>query len=682
MISALGYAGVVVFYAFLASLMLITGRWHRIGRYLMVASILGIAWGIVLAVQSVNGTFHPLAIAIAEVSRATAWIVFLVRIASHMRVARLLSSLSLAVCGAVVIGIVYGYWRESTDPQSIADMSTIMIPGELGISVLGLVLIEQLYRNSDSETRWALRPLVLGLGGIFAFDLFLYSQSLLLNSVDAVAWAARGYVNLLFVPMIAIAARRNSEWDLRIFVSRHVVFYSTTLTAVGIYLLLMSIGGYAIVRYGGSWGAVVQMVFFTGALLVLASLLFSNVLRARLKVFVNKHFFHNKYDYRDEWLNLVSTLAEFDNSSAKSIAIRALAQIVDSPAGVMWIRDGRSPVYSVNAYLDTDDQFPDVAFDDPLAQFLAARGWVVDLQEYARDPEAYRDLTIPDWLRGREQAWLLIPLKSTNELLGFVLLYKAVMLPNLNYEDRDLLKTAGSHVAVHLRQARADSLLAEAQQFEAYNRLTAFLMHDLNNLVAQQSLIVDNAKQHRRNPEFVDNAISTIAGSVERMKRIMRQLRTGASSEPAKLTELRFMVSAAIDRCAGKQPSPTLELNGVDGRLAVRADEMIMVFTHLFGNAQDACDIDGAVNVNVSQSDGIATVRISDDGAGMSTDFMRDRLFRPFDSTKGSQGMGIGAYQAREFVRSLGGDIEVKSEVEVGTVVTVSLPLATPSNPT
>ena len=265
-------------------------------------------------------------------------------------------------------------------------------------------------------------------------------------------------------------------------------------------------------------------------------------------------------------------------------------------------------------------------------------------------------------------------------MLGFVLLYKAATRQNLNYEDRDLLKTAASHVAVHLRQARADSLLAEAQQFEAYNRLTAFLMHDLNNLVAQQSLIVDNAKQHRRNPEFVDNAISTIAGSVERMKRILRQLRTGESTGPAKSTELRFMVSAAVDRCAVKRPVPELELNDVDGRLTVRADEMIMVFTHLFGNAQDACDNDGSVSIVVFQLDGIATVRIADDGAGMSSEFMRDRLFRPFDSTKGSQGMGIGAYQAREFVRGLGGDIEVESEVSVGTVVTVTLPLDSGTN--
>ena len=676
MIGALGYAVVGALYALLAVLLVTTKRGHRVGLYLILASVVSAVWGFLLAAQLAYGSFHPFLIAAAEVLRATAWILFLVQLVSQIGVSRLLSSLSLIACLAVAGGIIYAAVRGAATPTLAVDLGAVMIPGGLALVLFGLVLIEQLYRNSSMESRWSLKPLVLGLGGIFAYDLFLFSQGVLLNSLDPMTWTARGFVNLLFVPMIAVAARRNTEWDIQIFVSRHVVFYSTTLTAVGLYLLFMSFGGYLIVLYGGSWGGLAQIVFFAGAVVVLFTLLFSNTLRARLKVFLNKHFFRNKYDYRDEWLRLIATLADFDNRAGQGVAVNALAQIVNSPAGAMWVRDDANAVFGLNAHFGTEDAFPNISLDDPVVQFIEKDSWLVDLDEYAREPERYRDMRLPEWLAHRSAAWLLIPLISAGSLLGLILLYKAPGPPRLNYEDRDLLKTVGNHVAVHLAQARSDGLLAEARQFEAYNRLMAFLMHDLNNLIAQQSLLVDNAEKHKRNPEFVDDAISTIAGSVERMKRIMRQLKTGGSESRPKLTELKFIVSAAVDRCSAREPIPTLNLNGVDACVVVDADEFTMVLVHLVGNAQDACTQNGAVEVRLHRFGGMASVTIADTGAGMSPDFVRDRLFRPFDSTKGSRGMGIGAYQAREFARKLGGDLKVDSEVSKGTTMTMTLPLA------
>ena len=554
MIGAFGYAAVGGLYALLTILLLTTWRGHRIGIYLIVATILSAAWAFLLATQTAYGSIHSSFIAAAEVLRASAWIVFLVRLASQIGVSRLLSALSVFTCVIVAGGIGYVAIRSATDPTTTRSLGAVLIPGGLAIALLGLVLIEQLYRNSSEESRWALKPLVLGVGGIFAYDLFLYSQGVLLNTIDPTTWTARGLVNLLFVPMIAIAARRNTDWEVRIFVSRHVIFYSTTLTAVGLYLLLMSLGGYLILLYGGTWGGLAQIVFLAGAGVVLVTLLFSSTLRARLRVFLNKHFFQNKYDYRDEWLRLVATLAKFDNSAGRDVAVQALAQVVDSPSGAIWVRDDANSTFRLNARFGTEDEFPDLGLDDPVVQFIEKDGWLVDLDEYARDPRALRRYATAGVARSPDSAaWLMVPLQSAGNVLGIILLYKAPGPPRLNYEDRDLLKTVGNHIAVHLAQAKSDSLLAEAQQFETYNRLTAFLMHDLNNLIAQQSLIVDNAEKHKRNPEFVDDAISTIAGSVERMKRVMRQLKTGRSESPAKPTDLKFIVSAAVDRCSAKK---------------------------------------------------------------------------------------------------------------------------------
>jgi signal transduction histidine kinase len=66
----------------------------------------------------------------------------------------------------------------------------------------------------------------------------------------------------------------------------------------------------------------------------------------------------------------------------------------------------------------------------------------------------------------------------------------------------------------------------------------------------------------------------------------------------------------------------------------------------------------------------------------MSPEFIRDRLFKPFDTTKGSKGMGIGAYQVREYVQSLGGRVLVESRENEGTRIELHLPVQSANTPT
>lgn len=669
---ALSYVIVGIFYAALSILLLTSWRGRHLGGYLIAACVLSAIWGITLAISTTKATVPVLAVFSIEVLRGGAWLTFLVILVRKIGVSRTFGYLAHAVwIGVLLAGFVLWFGRDYFGP--IIDMGTVAIPGGLLIALVGLLLIEQLYRNSPPESRWGIKALALGLGGLFAYDLFLYSQGVLFNVIDQKIWMARGAVNILFVPLIAIAARRNPDWDLKIFVSRQVVFYSTSLVAVGLYLLLTSLGGYVLLLYGGTWGGLARVIFFAGAGLVLIMMLFSSMLRARFKVFLSKHFFHNKYDYREEWLRLIAALSGFEDRSTRQIVIKALAQIVESPAGLLWVLRGKEKTYQLAATYQAPDAVPSIPVSDPLIEFITKEGWLIDLEEYALDPKHYGDLCLPGWLADNTEAWLIIPLITHQELVGLIMLTKAPGPPKLNYEDRDLLKTVGNHIAVHLAQEKSDNLLAEAQQFEAYNRLTAFLMHDLNNLIAQQSLIVENAEKHKRNPDFVDDAIETIAGSVERMKRVMRQLKSDGSKRDGRSTELRFMVSTAVDNCSGKQPVPILDINGVNASLAVDAEQFTMVLTHLIRNAQDATPPDGSINVTVREGAGQIAIEITDTGSGMTPEFIRDRLFKPFDSTKGAQGMGIGAYQAREFARKYGGELQVRSVASQGTTVTITL---------
>ena len=665
---ASSYAVLGALYLVLTVLLLTIWRGPRIGGYLVAACLINAVWAGVLAAQISSGMPNPELLFFVEVIRAGGWLTLL----SHAGLGRKVSYLAhLTWIGVLVAGI----WllAGQTYFGMFAKIDVVMIPGGLLIALVGLIVIEQLYRNSPPEYRGSIKALALGLGGMYSYDLFLYSQGVLFNVIDTATWYARGAVNILFVPMIVVAARRSPVWELNVFVSRQVVFYSTTLFAVGVYLVLMSLGGYLLLVYGGTWGGVARVVFFAGALLVLFTLLFSNALRARIKVFLSKHFYQNKYDYREEWLRLVATLAEFEDSSTRQVVIKAMAQIADSPAGILWTRDDQGASYSVVAAYETVSSVPDLALQDSLVQFIQKDGWLVDLAEYDQAPERYDNLELPKWLRENEKAWLIVPLMSSRELLGMVLLYKSPGTPELNYEDRDLLKTVGNHIAVHLAQEKSDNLLSQAQQFEAYNRLTAFLMHDLNNLIAQQSLIVENAERHKSNPEFIDDVIETVSRSVVRMRRVTDHLRQTSVIQPAQRVELGKLVMQVVSHCEDRKPLPRAIVGDEQVWIKADRDRLFMALSHAVRNAQDATPGDGSVTVKLHNIDGVARIEILDTGCGMDDTFVRERLFKPFDSTKGTQGVGIGAYQIRETIRAAGGEVQVNSAPDQGTKLIVTL---------
>jgi signal transduction histidine kinase len=268
---------------------------------------------------------------------------------------------------------------------------------------------------------------------------------------------------------------------------------------------------------------------------------------------------------------------------------------------------------------------------------------------------------------------------------------------------------------MHLAQHEADRQLAESRQFEAYHRLTAFVMHDLKNLAAQLSMVVSNADRHRRNPEFVDDAISTIAHSAERMQRLIEQLQGREVQASVRRVNLAEVAREACTRCAVRPPVPALVTAAAEVPVRADPERLGMMVEHVIRNAQEATAASGQVRVEVAlerdseidpsgatgtfqvlqlnhwpasadselpagsvevprgPSD-VAVLTVTDTGSGMTAEFIKERLFRPFDTTKGSKGMGIGAYQVREYVQSLGGRIVVRSAPGAGTTITLRLP--------
>jgi putative PEP-CTERM system histidine kinase len=553
----------------------------------------------------------------------------------------------------------------------------VLFAGLLGIAIAGLVLVEQIMRNAHVESRRAVKYLCIGLGVIFAYDFYLYSNALMLQALDVTLWEARGFVNAMAVPVLGVAIARDPRLSLDIFVSRRMVFHTTALLGTGLYLLAMGVGGYYIRSYGGEWGTVVQVIFLFGAGLVLMVLFFSGRIRASLRVLINKHFFHYKYDYRDEWLRFIQTLSSGQpDDRMRERAIHSLAEIINSPGGVLWMRRMNRFVPVANWQMKVSDA-DTVDNDHPLIAFLTEREWLIDIDEFERDPDLYGSLELPEWLRNMPQAWLVVPLLVHDHMLGFIVLARSPVQSHFNWEDSDLVKTAARQVAVHLAQLEASQALAEAKQFEACNRLTSYVMHDLKNLIAQLSLVVSNAAKHKNNPRFMEDAIVTVDNSVQKMNRLLEHLRSDTMQTTETGTvELCEMLDDVVQTMSNNTPVPTLDCQASGIHVHADRDRCGAIIGHLIRNAQDATPEDGRVIVRLFKRADRAIIEVQDTGTGMDESFIRERLFRPFDSTKGKAGMGIGVYEARDYVHRVGGDLEVISRVGEGTTFRVRLPIS------
>lgn len=673
-LAALAYGGLAIY---LATLGYFRTPVNRSGLAVLMASALTALWALVsaLSVGSVAGWFWG---AVLDVCRYAAWFVFVVTLfragqGSGQRaptepwmepLAWTLPLLSLVILAFTAL------WMR--DPQGAL---TAVFLAMMLLAVFGLVLVEQLFRNLPEDAMWSAKPICLGLAGTFVYDLYLFSQAVLFSGIDPDALHIRGLVHAALMPLLLMSTTRHRNWIAKIRVSRKVVFHSASLLLIGGYLLFIAGVGYYVRYFGSDWGRALQLALVFMAVVALAALVLSHTFRARVRVLLGKHFFRYRYDYREEWLKFTQTLSSQAGPQDMGLhVIRGLADMLESPAGALWLRRPDEASYRQMARWNlphTDEAEPG---DSALMAFMQRTGWVVNLDEYRVAPERYEHLALPAWLAAQAQAWLLVPLWLGSQLLGFVVLASPRTRMDVNWEVNDLLKTAGRQAASFLAQMQATEALLEARKFEAFSRMSAFVVHDLKNIVTQLSLMMKNAKRLGHNPEFQADMLMTVENSLERMRQLMLQLREGAapggSAVGVDLGRVAQTLATSVSR-RGRH----LELD-LEPRVATRGHEerLERVVGHLVNNALDATGAQQRVWLKVQRYGSHARVEVGDTGAGMSESFVQERLFKPFQTTK-EAGMGIGAYESFQYVQELGGKVSVDSKEGAGTVVTLLLPL-------
>ncbi len=676
------HAAAVFAYLVLTLLLLFSRSSTALGRLLLVTCGLTTLWAALVVYHDLVPYRFPLAVELAEIARTASWLIFLggliVPTAAWLApmwrrrfLALLLAGLvgGLALIEVLVdpqIGLLAGGALSQT-------LQTLRIIGYLSLAVLGLVCVENIFRGASTDSLWAQKFLVIGAGLIFVYDFFIYSDALLLNRFDDKLFDSRGVVNALAVPLIAVAASRNRQWSVEIHVSRGAVFHTAAIIGSGAYLVAMALVGYYLRTRGGAWGVLFQTAFLSAAFVFMLLALFSEAVRARIRLFIAKNFFSYSYDYRLEWLRFLETISG-GIGNLHDRAIRAMADVVDSASGAIWVRGVDDEAYYPAARWNFGGKLPFVGADTPLIAFLEQNNWIVDLNEYANRPDLYKELQLPRWLQELSKAWLVLPLRRRQRLEGFLVLGRPRASRRLDWEDFDLLKTMGQQVASYLAEEAALRALVDAQQLQQFNRRFAFVIHDIKNIASQLSLVLSNSERHGDNPEFQRDAMRTVRNAVQKMGGLLGQLKL---DERAGASAVRPLALAPVIRDVARPwlnaaPPVTLKINDEHIEAMAEEERLSAVIGHLLQNAVEAVDADGVITLSLDLDGDTAVISVADNGPGMDAEFIRDELFRPLHTTKRT-GSGLGAYQTRELVREMGGRLDVISAPGAGTTVKVLL---------
>jgi putative PEP-CTERM system histidine kinase len=652
-------------YFLVGLLVLVSGRQSKTAWLLALGCGCTATWAALVASRWPDLTEGS--VAMSELLRSTTWYAFVLSIyrrSINARNGRSWIFVAMGVGFTLALSALQVLNVLSVELISVARLAPTML--HLVVPIYSLLLLENIYFNTPVDDRWNINLLCIALATIFSFDLLLYTESILFPGFSSNLFEGRAVVATLAAPLLALAAVRNPQWDIDIHVSRRAMFHGATLVIAGVFLIGLGAIG-ELVRVGlANWGHIAEITIVAGGTMAIAVLLTSGSIRARLRLILVEHFFSHRYDYRHEWLRCIDLLtAPEAHMNLYLRAVRTVAAVVDSPAGIIFVRAPDEVAFrwagSWN-YPATTDYIP------PCDQVVVAC-------RQGRQSVVLAALELSNnWTTGLPRAWIIVPLWHLGDLFGFVVLARSRAAFKLNTESFELLHIVGREVGSRVAEHRAAQALAQTTQLREYGQRFSFVAHDIKNVAGQLGMLLSNAERHVSNPEFQNDMINTVRAAVEKIRTLLTRLQVANAEHSASVFSAADRVLALLRVLpASARMGIVYRARSGMGWVALNPDVFDTIIGHLINNALDASQLATAVHISIHTIEGQVAVHIADQGAGMSAQFVRNDLFRPFLSTK-SGGHGIGAYQAQELARAAGGDLLVYSKEGTGTIIRLLLP--------
>ena len=648
-------------------------RWPM-SALMALAAALTTAWAISELGSSLS--FSPdWFVRLASALRDGAW--FAVSLAMMDRTSRSLTAWRVLV--AITACMVFLDAALTTGNITLGSMAGVRIDGRLSallVTILGCILIENLARNSTRDQFWSRKFLIIGMAAILTFQFVIQLTAFLNQQSTPTSIIAGPFFYLIALPLFALTAVRTPNTTPQVYPSRKVIFHTASLVIAGIVFQGTALAAYYLRSYGGGTGVALAIILAFAVFVSLLGIATSSTLRSRLRNLINENFYKYKYDYRAEWTKFIFALSAVEETGTSLKVLRTFADLMDSQGGALWLwKDSfrqfvPTAKWSVRANLK-----PIVRDDTILTHFENDASTLIDLTNIDQPEE------LSSWKKQLPDSWLIVPLRYRSQLTAIILLSKPRTPRDLDWEDRNLVALVAMQLAAYLVHDETNQALLDAKQMEEFNKRFAFVVHDMKNTIGQLELLARNSERFSEDPTFQKDMSITLKNSVEKLNALLVQLRPDQGKQENNSMRGRDEVINVVDLVKSfvveKQGFglPVSMSDAVSPACATIADEktLINVLEHVVANAIDVTPSNAKVELQLTAQRGAIRISINDHGPGMSQEFINERLFRPFRTTK-QRGFGIGAYQAREKVRNMGGNFEVFSTEGHGTRVVISLP--------
>ncbi len=567
--------------------------------------------------------------------------------------------------------------RAQTLPGMASAVFEVRTVIDMLVSIGALVLLHNLYAGAANAMRPVLRWTGVALAGIFAYDLNLGTVAYLSGKSLGVLTDLRG----LFAGVMAVlfALGMNAAGPrVQFSPSRAVTFRTLSLLLIGGYLALMVVVTKSLALIGGDIARASQIMFVGLAVAGAAIALPSARVRGWLRVVATKHLFQHRYDYREEWLRFTRTIGHGGSGSAslQERAVKALADITESPAGLLLMPNEDAQLELTARWNWPMIAVPAVAADHGFSGLLEQHNLVLAFDEARRGVDHHGEQPlVPLWLAEAQDAWALVPLIHFDRLVGAIVLARPRTARQLDWEDFDLLRVAGQQLASYLAEQAGQQALMDASRFDEFNRRMAFVMHDIKNLVSQLSLLSANAEKHAENPAFRADMLVTLRNSSDKLSALLARLGRYGSGQVHDLAPIDLGVLARSMAARFAAVHPVAVTRNAPVIVMGNREALEQALLHLVQNAIDASAPGLPVMLDATSEGLYGTIEVVDSGHGMTPEFVRTGLFKPFVSSK-QGGFGIGAFEARELIRAMGGRVAVESREGLGTRFSLVLPIA------
>ena len=548
-------------------------------------------------------------------------------------------------------------------------------------AVCVLMNLERTLRASVGTMRWRIKFMIVGLGVLFAVRIYTSSQALLFHGMDQNLESVNSGALLVACLLIVRSLLRAGHFDVNVYPSQSVLHNSLTILLAGIYLLIVGVFAKVVTYLGGDAAFTLKAFLVLVSLVLLTILLMSDRVRLHTRRFVSRHFQRPLYDYRTVWRGFTeSTASHMEQTELCRAVVKLVADLFQVLFVTIWLVDGKKEklTFATSTSLSEargGELGPQGTEAIEVIRALRDHPDPVDIDSSKENWAATLRRCHPDEFQ-KGGSRVCVPIISGGEVLGLITLGDRVSGIAFSQQDFDLLRCIGDQAAAGLRNVQLSQKLLQAKELEAFQTMSAFFVHDLKNTASTLNLMLQNLPVHFDDPAFREDTLRGISKTVTHINHLIGRLsllRRELAIQPTE-SDLNEVVSKAL---AGWEKAPAVDL--VKDlhplpKVVLDQEQMLKVVTNLVFNATEAVSGGGQVRIETSQRNGWTVLAVTDNGCGMSPDFLNRSLFRPFQTTKKS-GLGIGMFQSKMIVEAHGGRIEVESELGKGTTFRVFLPV-------